>query len=63
MDQRTTERGALAETGRLKHYFDLARQQLDGPHIAARALHKRPMTRGSIARVRQFLRIDKGWTA
>ena len=35
----------------------------EGSHAAVRQLHQRPETREGTARIRNFLRIDKGWTA
>ena len=51
------------QSRRLKQYTVLDRRFGDeGSNAAVRSLHQRPLTRGSIARVRQFFRIDQGWS-
>jgi len=64
MDHRVVAHAEETPNPRLKHYLALDLQTgSEGSHAAAQSLHKRKLTRGSQARLRHYLRIEKGWTA
>ena len=57
-------RPASPQGGRLKHYLDVEKTHAaEGSSRAAKAVHERPVARESVARLRAFMRIEKGWTA
>ncbi len=59
IDNRSTVQG-----GRQKNFFRIERSQgEEADHLAIRQLHQRPASRDMAARVRNYLRIEKGWTA
>lgn len=57
IDNRTPSDG-----GRLRHFYRIEKAGIDNPEII-RKLHQRPHGVGSIGRIRQFLRIERGITA
>ncbi len=64
MSRHQVDHRAAPEAGRLKHYYRLEKQSgAEGSHTAAQTLHQRPATRDGGERLRQFLRISRGWTA
>lgn len=65
MSRHVIDRRATTEGGRVKNFLQLDRATIpaEGSHAAVRQLHQRPETREGTARIRNFLRIEKGWTA
>ncbi len=52
------------EGGRLKHFVALEKSHgEEGSHPAARALHERAVTREKSAKLREYVRIERGDTA
>jgi len=63
MSRHVADRQEVSGGARLQRYVEVERHQTEeGAHPAARALHERPAKRGA-ARLRQFLKIERGWTA
>lgn len=64
MGQRVTDHRREVANGRLKHFVELDRR--DGSethHPGKRSLDRRPASRNSVERLRQYLRIERGWLA
>lgn len=58
-DRRTSSGGS-----RLKRFIEIERTQgTEGRHPAARALHERKANRDEGTKVREYARIERGWTA
>ena len=64
MSRLVLDRPTTPGSGRLKHFLDIERtRRVEGTSPAVRSVHERPVPRKNMARVRQFIRIEKGWTA
>ncbi|MEZ5731796.1 MAG: hypothetical protein R3D97_05675 [Paracoccaceae bacterium] len=64
MSRHVADRQSETESGRLKHFAEVERQHRpDGSHPALRQLHERPADREGAGRLREFTRIERGWTA
>ncbi|MFZ1727747.1 MAG: hypothetical protein WAU13_13945 [Albidovulum sp.] len=64
MSRHIIDRPVAPEGGRLKHYLHVEKAHgAEGSNPAVKALHERPVARRSVARMREFMRIEKGWTA
>ena len=64
MSRHLIDNRAAPAGGRAKHYLDIEKHSGDdGTNASAKALHSRPAARGSDARLRNYLRIERGHTA
>ncbi|MGB3177992.1 MAG: hypothetical protein WBH14_02795 [Albidovulum sp.] len=64
MSRHITDRSTSPESGRLKHFLDVERRQgAAGSHPAAKTVHARSLPRKTTARIRAFMRIERGQTA
>lgn len=61
MSRHVADRREPTDGGRAKHFAAVERSHgEEGDHPAAKAVHERAQTRSDAARLRQFLRIEKG---
>ena len=61
MSRHVIDRSTAPEGGRLKHYLEVEKSRgAEGSSPAAKSVHTRPVARKSVARVREFIRIEKG---
>ena len=64
MSRHLIDNRSASQGGRQKNFFRIERSQSDeAGHLAVRQLHQRPASRDIAARVRNYLIIEKGWTA
>ena len=64
MSRHAADRKAKSDGGRLKHFVEVEKTHgEEGSHPATKAVHERPVKRDDAARVRQFIRIERGRTA
>ncbi|MDI3338274.1 hypothetical protein QKW60_17830 [Defluviimonas aestuarii] len=64
MSRHIVDRRKSPEGGRLKNFVEVEKTHgEDGAHPAAKALHERPVTRNDSAKLREYLRIERGQTA
>ncbi len=64
MTRHVVDRRKSPEGGRMKHYVEVEKGQGEsGTHPASKALYERPVDRNEAARVREFVRIERGRTA
>ena len=64
MSRLVLDRPTTPGSGRLKYFLDIEKtHRVEGSSRAVRTVHERPIARENMARVRQFIRIEKGWTA
>ncbi|MEZ5777179.1 MAG: hypothetical protein R3E44_02350 [Paracoccaceae bacterium] len=63
MSRLAVDRRAAPEGGRLKHYVEVEKTcGEEGTHPASKALYERPVKRNNAARIREFMRIERGRT-
>lgn len=61
MSRHIVDRRKSPEGGRLKHYVEVEKTQgEEGSHPAAKELQKRPVERNKAAKLREYLRIERG---
>ncbi len=61
MSRHIVDRRKSPEGGRLKHYVEVEKTQgEEGSHPAAKKLQQRPVERNKDAKLREYLRIERG---
>lgn len=64
MSRQITHSEPHNDGARARNFFRIEKMGAEeGSHAAWRILHQRALSRDAVSRVRNFLRIEKGWTA
>lgn len=63
MSRQFIESATVNQGGRQKNFFRIERTPSEEAlHQSVRSLHQRTESRDAVARVKNYLRIEKGWT-
>ncbi len=63
MSRHFTDSATASQGGRQKNFFRIERAPSEEAlHHAVRSLHQRTEPRDAVARVKNYIRIEKGWT-